>query len=260
MKKWFFILISIVAFGLGQQIQPGETFKQKNAKNYRCYMDYNVKSISFYISSPSFIKFMDKNGLENMHYLLKVKWEPSGTFTFSYDSLIKKIPNNLLVPVFAKLDTIRNQFWGSTFDMQSFLMENPLNEIPMDAEFWGGGDSVAYQYTTMDKGQNITIRRVFLITNGLILKQLVGIDNQLIFVYPDYIDINKKWQCTGWETQITENGKIVGGMVVKFDFVRIKDDFIFPEKIQYIVKVPDKKDEFFVSELFLYKIHVEYNQ
>lgn len=256
--RLLFFLILLISLVFGQKQQPGETFKQQFWKHYHSYKSKGVSSFSFYLSSPDFIRQIDQLGLpEEMHYLLKVKWEASGTFTFSYDSLIKKIPAQLMIPIFGKLDTIRNQFWGSTFDMQSLLMENPLNEIPFDAEFWAAGDSVAYQYEILDQGQKITVRKVFLVTNGLYIRQMVFIGNQLISVYPIYEEVENKWQCIGWQTQIMENGKIVGGMEIRFEFIPLENNILFPEKILYIVKTPEKPEEFFVSEIYLYKVQVD---
>jgi hypothetical protein len=261
MKKWVLVFVLLLIFPLiAQQIEPAELFKQKNAKNYWSYQNFKVKAIHFNISSPKFIEYMDKVGLKEMHYLQKIIWKSNGEFIFKYDSLIKKIPNQLIVPVFSRLDTIKSQFWGISFDLQSFLMENPLSEIPFDAEFWGGADTVVYQYETLDKGEKITVRRVFLVTNGLLLKQIVGIRDQIVYVYPHYLDMNEKWQCVGWTTQVTKNNQIIGGLEVRFDFIRIKDNFLIPEKIQMIVKVPGRPKDFFVSDLYLYKINVEYEQ
>lgn len=259
MKKWITgLLILLVTFTYSQDLSPAEKFKQKNAKNYWCYMDFNVKSIQFFISSPDFIHWMDSNGFSDFHYIQKVTWKNNGEFVFELDSAIYQIPKKFIKPVLDELDTLRNAFWGLSFDLQSFLMENPLTEIPFDAEFWGGADTAVYQFTTMDRGLEIIVRRVFLITNGLLLKQIVKIGNQIIYVYPHYMDIGEKWQCVGWTTQNYKNGKLASAMEVRFDFVRVKKNFIFPEKIQMIVKIPQQPQEIFISELYLYKLKVEY--
>ncbi|GAB4167575.1 MAG: hypothetical protein Kow00108_00030 [Calditrichia bacterium] len=254
MRRWI-ILLMVMALSAYGQMKPSELFKQKWSKYYSSLNQY-VDVIEFKMSSPGFIYMMDTMKYKDYHYLMNVKWMPNGRFEFSHDSSLMEIDKMKLPKILRELDTLKNKFTGISFDLQSLLMENPLEEIPLDAEFWAGGDSVAYQFTIMDKGKEIVIRRVFLRTNGLLLKQLVAIEDKVIYIFPMYTDINQRWQCVGWDTQIYQDGKITGGFANRFDLVKYNDFIYLPEKIQTVVKVPENPNELFISELFLYKFKV----
>ena len=121
-----------------------------------------------------------------------------------------------LTPVYSSLlDDLKEQLRGLLFDYKRFFISGLYSTIPQDYSITKSNDLIQIKFNALENGDTISYGYYFGL-NGLCLKveTLNYTQKQRIETYPRFKIVKTKWLCTGWEVQISVNGKIESGFNV----------------------------------------------
>jgi hypothetical protein len=253
-KKLMLILEVVTLFWLtaGWAAQPVESWPefQKNSQGLYYYLEStNLQNFSCLFSTDSFIGFIKSQGDSNYTYPLKLIWMREGRIYYVLQPSEKLNDPGQRSQLLEKIQLTKNQFHGFYLDWLSFLISSPFADIPITAQVNFQRDTVDVHYFSQGGDSSANVRKVFL-RSGRLLRVEVESDSEKVINYPRYEEVEGKWICLGWDSQIYLNQKISSGLSTRLELKKIRD-FWMPSRADIIVQTIEKPDQKFRSILFL---------
>ncbi|UCE74820.1 MAG: hypothetical protein JSV56_03720, partial [Methanomassiliicoccales archaeon] len=216
---------------------------------YHYLMASEVQNFNCYITTQNYINFMKEKGDTVNTYPLKFIWTRSGKIYYVLQPFPGMENDTERPKILEKIQLLKNQFHGFYLDWLNYLIISPLDDIPAGTEAVFKGDSVFVSYATAEDGIQTTVRKWFL-PSGRLISFEVETQSQKVVSYPDYQEVDGKWLCIGWDTQIFEDNEVNSGLSTKLELQKTQNAW-FPARVEVLVQTIEKPDERYISTLYL---------
>jgi hypothetical protein len=226
-----------------------DTFKQKAKPYYYYLMASNIKNFSCYLSTQNYINFFKQWGETVNTYPLKFIWTRSGKIYYILQPFPETVTDTERPKILEKVQLMKNQFHGFYLDWLNYLIISPLDDIPAGTEAIFRNDSVFVSYETDEPGIRTIVRKRFF-RSGRLLSFEVETSSEMVVNYPIYEEVEGKWLCAGWDTQIYVDDQIKSGLSTKLELKKIQNEW-FPVRANVLVQTIEKPGEKFISTIFL---------
>jgi len=227
------------------QQETWDTFKKKAKPYYSYLMAGNIQNFSCYISTQTYINFLKEKADTVNTYPLKFIWTRGGKIYYVLQPFPDMENEDERPKFLQKIQLMKNQFHGFYLDWLNFLIISPLDDIPKGIDAVFKGDSVFVSYVTADQA---TVRKRYF-RSGKLISFEVETQSEKVVNYPEYREIEGKWLCAGWDTQIYVNDKIRSGLSTRLELRKIQNEW-FPIRADVFVQTVEKPGEKFVSTFF----------
>jgi hypothetical protein len=246
--SWF----TVIFLTIGLPAQPVESWQefQKNSQGLYYYLESaNLQNFSCLFTTDSFIGLIESLGDSNYTYPLKLIWIREGRIYYVLQPSEKLNDPEQRSRLLEKIQLTKNQFHGFYLDWLSFLITSPFADIPSTARVNFTKDTVDVHYLSQGGDLSAKVRKVFL-RSGRLLWIEVESDSEKVINYPRYEEVEGKWICLGWDSQIYLNQKISSGLSTRLELKKVQD-FWMPNRADIIVQTVEKPDQKFRSIIFL---------
>ena len=246
-----FITISMLCSAVNAQDEQEtwDKFKQRVKPYYYFLMEGNKQNFNCYLSSQVYINYMEGRGDTVNTYPLKFIWTRSGKIYF----VLQPFPgmeNEVERPqILEKIQLLKNQFHGFYLDWLNYLIISPLDDIPAGTEAEFRGDSVLISYSTNEGGKVTTVRKSFFRSGKLIFFE-VETPGEKVVNYPAYQEVEGKWLCTGWETQIYVDNQVTSGLFTALELQKIQNEWL-PMRADILVQTAEKPGDKYLSTIYI---------
>ncbi len=182
-------------------------------------------------------------------YPLKLIWLRQGKIYYVLQPSDRLNDPQQRAPLLEKVQLAKNQFHGFYLDWLNFLIVSPMVDIPPSAQVNFKGDTVDVYYTSEEDGAKAGVRKVFL-RSGRLLWVEVESATEKVVNYPVYREVEGKWLCVGWDSQIYVNRSISSGLSTRLELNKINGVWM-PFRADLMVQTADKPGQKFFSTIFL---------
>jgi hypothetical protein len=225
-----------------------EDFKTKTEGYYHFLEKSELENFKCSFTSTSYLNFIEKYQDSTYNYPLNMIWIKAGKIYF----ILKEYPvtdsDTARQKIMQNIQLTKNQFHGFYLDFLNFLILSPLSDVSESVEYTFSEDSIKVCYSAIDSlGTEVT--KIFH-PSGQLYKVVVVSPTEKILNYPKYREVDDKWLCTGWDTQIIQDGEIRSGIATRLKLNKIKG-FWLPVQVDFIVQTVEKPGEKFYSTLFI---------
>jgi len=259
MNRLVALILSLIAFSvLNAQSQEGEDYIKAYYKNYYSYGIHGMKAMEFKISSPEIIAYLNENGIQEQHYLFQVLITHTGELYFK--SLLDSVsfPQQVEANLQKHFNVVAKQFRGVFAEFNLFIMNTPFWDIPQEYTFYHDQKFDVFKFKSVENGSEVQISKYFNNMSGMIERQIYASRDVEIKIYPQFKTISNRWQCTGWDTQIFQNGKLTSGTGIRFDYTLGPRDLWLPSVIKMMTQTPEAPDKPVWVELYLHDFHFDF--
>lgn len=223
-------------------------FKTEHEKYYHFLEQTDIQNFTCFYTTDAYIKYITKVADSSYIYPLKLIWTREGKTYYILEPYPQTTDNKQRQKILEKIQMTKSQFQGFYLDWLNFLVASPFADIPDDAQIQSVEDTLEVTYAS-DGKKNVFVTKLFL-PSGQLLKVIVDSGTEKIVDYPKYTEVENKWLCAGWDTQIYRGSEISSGMATRLEIRKIKNYWL-PVRVDIIVQTADKPNEKYVSEIFL---------
>lgn len=260
MKKWkvlmiFFQWIFFFLF-VGWQHPDNDSWKefQRTTEDLYYYLEASpIQNFSCLVSTDMYINFMNSLGDSSYLYPLKLIWLREGRIYYVLQPSERLNDHEQRTQLLEKIQLTKNQFHGFYLDWLNFLIVSPLVDIPSNAQVNFKGDTVDVHYFSEEEGAKASVRKVFLKPGRLLWVEVESASEKVVN-YPVYREVEGKWLCIGWDSQIYVNQIISSGLSTRLEFNKIQNVWM-PYRADLMVQTADKPGQKFFSTIFLKDYH-----
>lgn len=245
------VLILLLIFsGYSQNPEESwETFKENAKPYYYSLMAGNMQNFSCLFSTETYIKFMKSRGDTVNTYPLKLIWTRAGKIYYVLQPFPGMEKDSERPKILEKIQLMKNQFHGFYMDWLNYLIISPLDDIPAGTSAIFRNDSVFVSYATAEEGSGATVRKRFF-RSGQLISFEVETQYERVINYPIYEEVEGKWLCAGWDTQIYVDDEVTSGLSTRLELRKIQNDW-FPIRANVLVQTVEKPGDKFLSSIFL---------
>jgi hypothetical protein len=226
-----------------------EAFKQKSDGYYYHLSSPDVENFTCLFSSSAYINYVRQLADSTFYYPLKLIWTREGKIWFILQPYPDMTDANMRQRTLQQIQMVREQFRGFFLDWQNFIISSPFEDIPEDGLATFSGDSVKVSYTSGEGQLQTSVTKCFL-PSGKLYRVVVKSGSQKIVNHPQYSEVNNKWLCIGWDTQIYANNVVSSGMSTRIDLNKIEGHWM-PVRVETLVQSTQKPGEKFLSTIYL---------
>ncbi|HFE65103.1 hypothetical protein B1H10_07445 [candidate division KSB1 bacterium 4484_188] len=252
MKK-LLILFTILFILLNGKPVPAQenlkTFKDRVTPYYYCLENMPVKNFTCLFTTSEYVNFARENYDSSFTYPLKLTWIKNGRVYYTLQPYPTKMDSTRRRIFLTQVQLVTNQFKGFLLDWQNFMLYSPLSDIPDSAEIKAGHDTIQVVYTSGEGKLMAHVKKLFL-PSGKLIQVTVWSGSGKVVNYPIYIELEDKWVCSGWNSQIYENGQISSGIANRMELRKI-GDYWMPIRVDMLVQTSKKAEEKFLSTIFM---------
>ncbi len=234
---------------LAQGRMPWKDLKTKAPHYYHTLENSDVQNFSCLFTSSTFVDYAKQHFDSSYAYPLKLVWLKEGRAYYILQPFPDSVTEENKRDLLRAIQAVKTQFQGCLMDWQNFLLFSPFIDIPGNARISYGPDSIDVHYQV---GEGLSATRVekLFTPAGLLLRVTVQMGNKTIKNYPFYREVEGKWLCTGWDSQIYEGREIVSGIATRLEFRKIHNNWM-PVRVDLMVQSKQSPDQKFTSTLFL---------
>lgn len=246
-----FQLIFIFLF-IGWQNPETDSWKefQKTTEGLYHYLEAStIQNFSCLFSTDTYMNFVNSLGDSSYLYPLKLIWLREGKIYYVLQPSDRLNDPEQRAQLLEKVQLTKNQFHGFYLDWLNFLIVSPLVDIPPSAQVNFEGDTVDVRYTNEEEGAKVSVRKVFL-KSGRLLWVEVESASEKVVNYPVYREIEGKWLCFGWDSQIYVDQRISSGLSTRLELSKFQNVWM-PYRADLVVQTADKPGQKFYSIIFL---------
>ena len=245
------ILILLFIFpGYSQHSEESwDTFKQKAKPYYYSLMAGNMQNFSCLLSTQTYINFMKLREDTVNTYPLKFIWTRNGKIYYVLQPFPEMDNTSERPKILEKIQLMKNQFHGFYLDWLNYLIISPLDDIPTGTPAVFRNDSVFVSYTTAEGGHEATVRKRFF-RSGQLMSFEVETQSERVVNYPVYRQVEGKWLCAGWDSQIYVDDEVTSGLSTSLELRKIQNEW-FPIRANVLVQTIEKPGEKYLSSIFL---------
>ncbi len=247
-KVFFILFILNLLAGFAHASENWDSFKAKTEGYYHYLMKSDIRNFTCFFTTGSYLSYIDSYSDSTYSYPLKFIWTRMGKIYFVLHAFPIVDNSNQRKEVLEKIQLTKNQFQGFYLDWLNFLIISPISDIPDTSSLSFSGDTVKVFYTGKDGG-NTRVTKVFL-KSGRLYKAIVESNQDKVVNYPYYTEVEGKWLCTGWDTQIIQEGEIKSGLATRLELMKFENNWM-PTKVDLIVQTIEKPGESYGSTIFI---------
>lgn len=247
----FVQLIFIFPF-IGWQYPATDSWKefQKTTEGLYHYLEASpIQNFSCLVSTDMYMNFINSLGDSSYLYPLKLIWLREGKIYYVLQPSERLNDPEQRTQLLEKIQLTKNQFHGFYLDWLNFLIVSPLVDIPSNAQVNFKGDTVDVHYTSDEEGAKASVRKVFLKSGRLLWVEVESVSEKVVN-YPLYREVEGKWLCIGWDSQIYVNQVINSGLSTRLELNKIQNVWM-PYRADIVVQTADKPGQKFYSIIFL---------
>ncbi len=250
-RTW--ILGLLVLLGISSLFAQGKPQWQEwmtKARHYYHTLETSeIQNFSCLFTSSSFLDYASQHFDSSYAYPLKLIWLKEGRAYYVLQPFPAGVTEKNKRDLLRQIQAVKTQFQGFLMDWQNFLLFSPFIDIPQNAIVQYGRDSIDVHYQV---GEGLALTRVekLFTPSGLLLRVSVRMGDKTIKNYPFYREVEGKWLCTGWDSQIYEGEEIVSGIATRLEFRKI-NNFWMPVRVDLMVQSKQSPGKKFTSVLFL---------
>lgn len=224
-------------------------FKSRSEPYYHYLKDPGISNFSCLFTSSAFINFVKDKTDSTHYYPLKLLWTREGNLYFILQPLPDELTESGRREYLQAAQSLKKLFRGIYYDWYKFALASPFADIPDSARLDWAGDTVAIRYEI--KEPKITARVIRTFTrSGQLFKEIWLAANLKIVNYPAYQIVEGRWLCTGWDTQIYQNGEIKSGMAIQLRLRKVQGYWL-PDQFDILAQSSSKPEEQVLTSLYL---------
>ncbi len=252
-KTGFSYLLLIVLLHLGtvwgQTADRWLDFRNQADEYYLVLEKTDLTNFSCYFTSSAYLNYVSSETDSNYNYPLKFVWTQEGKTYYILQPYPGMSDPKKRQQTLQQIQIVKTEFQGFFLDFINFVIYSPFSDIPDDAEIEFSEDSVRVHYRSGEGNMVADVWKVFL-PSGKLRKVRFEAGDKRVINYPAYTEVEGKWLCVGWDSQIYQNGEISSGSATRIEYRKI-DRFYMPIRVATMVQVADRPEERYISELFL---------
>ncbi len=221
----FWVLVGLFAAwpARSQRENPEENWNvfRVRAEKFYTYINHgDLNNFSFYFSSSTFVDFVRQLGDTTDYYPLKFVWTRQGNYYFILRPVPSVVDTNTYRLYMTRANELKQLFRGLLLDWEKFFVNSPFQDIPEDAQVHWGKDTVSVSFWFEEGDKRLFMKRTFF-RNGLLARDLWRDGEARVINYPVYREVDGRWVCYGWDTQVQQGDSIVSGLAVRADVQKI---------------------------------------
>ncbi len=224
-------------------------FRNQADDYYMVLEKTDMTNFSCYFTSSAYLNYVAQMGDSSYNYPLKFIWTREGNTYYILQPYPGMDDARKRQQSLQQIQIVKTEFQGFFLDFINFVVYSPFSDIPEDAEIEFSQDSVRVHYRSGEGNLVADVWKVFL-PSGKLRKVRYESGDKRIINYPAYTEVEGKWLCVGWDSQIYQNGKITSGSATRTEFRKI-DRYWVPVRVMTMVQVADRPEERYMSELFI---------
>jgi len=228
MKRIVTITLMLLMVGSASAQQDWPTFKKNSQELYHYVADDQVTNFSFLLSSRSYIEYVKQQADSNFYYPLKAIWvKDRGSFY-----VLQPLPeqaDSLRRSTLTSIQLLKNFYGDVQIDWLKFLFRSPLTDMAdnLNAVFMNDTVSVT---TLFPNEETINYERRTFTAGGQLGRIILDMKGMRAITTPYYQEVNKKWICIGWMSQVYREGEVTSGMQVSVQYSK-SEEKIVPETV-----------------------------
>ncbi|GAB4374382.1 MAG: hypothetical protein Kow0042_18940 [Calditrichia bacterium] len=230
---------------------------QNNWQNFRNRVEgyyYNieqtgVENFSCLFTTGGYLDYVYTNFDSSYNYPLKMIWTRQGKVWYILQPYPPLLDEKVKKEMLAQIQLVRKTFKGFFLDWQSFLLTSPFSDIPDDAEVTVGRDSIQIKYTSGEGDLTAVVKKLFL-PSGKLIQVTVESLGAVVVNYPIYTEVENKWVCIGWNSQIYKEGNISSGIACRMELQKISG-YWMPIRADMLVQISQKPEEKYLNTIYL---------
>ncbi|MGH1364502.1 MAG: hypothetical protein ACRBF0_13160 [Calditrichia bacterium] len=255
--KQSIMTLMLLIIGLSCAVAQNDwpTFKKNSEKFYHYVADEQVENFSFLLTSRSFVDYMDQVADSNFTYPLKAIWVRNRGNYY----ILQPLPtqdDSLRRNTLTRIQFMKNFYSGTQEDWHKFCFSSPLADLDEKAEVVFANDTVSAVLKYNEQGVAGYERRTFT-AGGQLGRVVWQLNDQRIITTPFYEEINNKWLCVGWRSQMYTAGEVTSGLQASVLYTEI-DERILPESI--VTTIQSVNDPGASSRITLYLKDFVFNE
>lgn len=245
-----FTILFVLSAGMPAQAQESlKKFKERVAPYYYCLENMPVKNFTCLFTTSEYINFARENYDSTHTYPLKLTWIKNGRVYYTLQPYPARMDSSQRRTFLTQVQLVTNQFKGFLLDWQNFMLYSPLSDIPDSLEIKVGHDTIQVEYTSGEGKLTAHVKKLFL-PSGKLIRVTVWSGSGKVVNYPIYTELENKWVCSGWNSQIYENGQISSGIANRMELRKI-GNYWMPIRVDMLVQTSRKPEEKFLSTIFM---------
>ncbi|RMG64199.1 MAG: hypothetical protein D6715_10095 [Calditrichaeota bacterium] len=225
------LTLTVLCSGIGAQSpEAGQeenwaAFRARAEKFYTHINRGDLKNFSFFFSSSTFVNFVRQLGDTTDYYPLKFVWTREGNYYFILRPVPSVVDTSTYRDYMMRANELKQLFRGLLLDWEKFFVNSPFEDIPGDVRVHWGKDTVTASFWFEQGDKRLFMKRTFF-RNGLLARDLWQDGPARVINYPIYREVNGRWVCYGWDTQVQQGDSIVSGLAVRADVQKIGDRWL----------------------------------
>jgi hypothetical protein len=251
MKRIGLILFFIWSGSEGFAQLDSVSFLQKVKSSYYSVQSTALPNFSQWVTSDYFRERM-KGVLGEGEYPLEMIWIGPDRLFFIKLPLLSAIDSIQSDAVQNLQLEMQQELKGILIDWQRFYGGEILSGVPPRSvcSLSSSRDTVLIKFEIMEQEQKIDVCFYFG-ENGLCLKLKLHYRESArdILIYPTFDYIDGRWLCSGWQTQIIENGDVQSGFLVQIVSEKV-DRYWLPKKLNMQLQTTKIKDVVYKREYY----------
>lgn len=225
------------------------SFKERVNGYYHNISSEGVDNFSCLITSDSYLNFARANFDTAYAYPLKIIWTRDGRLYYVLQPYPPEISDTLRQNLLTQVQMTRQTFKGFFLDWESLLLTSPLSDIPDNCQLVKTADSLSVTYRSGQGEAAVKVNKLFL-PSGKLIRVTVTSQKNVVVNYPLYTEVDGKWLCAGWDSQIYENGEVSSGIACRMELAPIADHYM-PLRVDLLMQTRLKPGQKFLTTIFL---------
>ena len=255
MKRIVTITLMLLLAGSAFAQQNWATFKKDSEGLYLYVADEQVSNFSFMLSSRSYIDYVKQESDSNFYYPLKAIWvKDRGSFY-----VLQPLPqqtDSIRRSTLTSIQLLKNFYGDVQIDWLKFLFRSPLTDMAdnLNAVFLNDTVSVTVRYPDEE---TVNYERRTFTAGGQLGRIILDMKGMRAITTPYYQEVNNKWICIGWMSQVYREGEVTSGMQVSVQYSK-SEEKIVPETV--VTTIQNISDPGASSSITLYLKDFAFNE
>lgn len=247
MKVW---LLSLWLGVVGVSAQESLGDFQARVDAYYAYLTQSdIQNFSCSITTASYIDYM-KGRNDTVHfYPLRFTWMRDGRAFYLLQSLPEFKDPTERQEVLTRVQEVKRIFQGIFLDWQKYNIYSPVREFTEQARLHSGPDTVAIVDRLWEGDQEIVIHKTYT-RAGLLVRDVWQSGDLKIVNYPLFQEVEGRWVCLGWRSQIYRGGEVTSGMDVRMQLVRQEGQWL-PIQFDILAQSRELGERKVLTQIFL---------
>jgi hypothetical protein len=226
-----------------------QDFRDNHEKYYIFLEQTDLQNFSCLFTTDAYLSFINDIADSSYTYPLKLIWTREGKSYYILQPYPQPTDSKQRQQIMQKIQMTKTHFQGFYLDWINFLIASPFADIPDSARTKFSGDTVRVSYSTSDELGTVSVEKIFF-SSGKLLRVAVTSPTGKIINFPKYTEVENKWLCSGWDTQIMKGDSVFSGLATGLEIHKISN-YWMPVRADVVVQTVEKPGEKFISQIFI---------